>query len=112
MVLGIQIAGSLFGLFMIYYSFLHYKRKEFTAKEFIFWVFLWVSFTIIALFPFLLDPIYKKIGFLRVLDLLTIVGFMFLITAIFYTYTLTRKNQKKLETIVREMAMKKNKPKR
>lgn len=109
MVLGIQIAGSLFGIFMVYYSFLNYKRKEFTLKEFGFWVFLWTLFVIAALFPFLLDPIVKKIGFLRALDLLTISGFLFLTAAVFYTYTLTRKNQKKLEAIVREMAMKKGK---
>lgn len=111
MVLGIQIAGTLFGLFMIYYSFLNYKKQEFTLKEFSFWAFLWILFIIVALFPFLLDPIVKKIGFLRALDLLTISGFIFLTTAIFYTYTLARKNQKKLEAIVREMAMKKHKDK-
>ncbi len=109
MVLGIQIAGSLFGIFMAYYSFLNYKRKEFTVKEFSFWAFLWTLFTIIALFPFLLEPIVKRIGFLRALDLLTISGFLFLTTAVFYNYTLTRKNQRKLETIVREIAMEKDK---
>ena len=111
MLLEIQIAGSLFGMFMIYYSFLNYKRKEFTVKEFSFWAFLWIMFIIVALFPFLLDPLVKKIGFLRALDLLTIIGFIFLTTAVFYTYTLARKNQKKMETIVREMAMKRNKGK-
>ncbi len=111
MVLGIQIAGFLFGLFMIYYSFLNYKRREFTVKEFIFWLILWVVFIVIALFPFVLDPIVKTFGFFRTLDLLIISGFLFLITAIFYTYTITRKNQKKLETIVRAIAIKKNKGK-
>lgn len=109
MVLGIQIAGFLFGLFMIYYSFLNYKRKEFTTKEFSFWAFLWAVFIAIALFPFLLDPIVKALGFLRALDLLVISGFLFLIVAIFYTYTLTRKIQRKQEIIVREIAMKRNK---
>lgn len=111
MVLGIQIAGFLFGLFMIYYSFLHYKRKEFTVKEFSFWLFVWIVFSIIALFPFVLDPIVKTFGFFRILDVLIITGFIFLITTIFYTYTLTRKNQKNIETIVRLIAMKKNKGK-
>ena len=110
-ILGIQIAGFLFGMFMMYYSFLNYKRKEFTAKEFIFWACLWVLFDITALFPFLLDPLIKSIGFLRVLDSLTIAGFVFLIGAVFYTYTITRKNQRQLEEIVREMAMKKNRGK-
>ena len=109
MVLGIQIAGVLFGLFMIYYSFLNYKRKEFTAKEIFFWCGIWVLFVIIALFPGILDPIVKIGGFLRVLDLLIISGFLFLIAAIFYTYTVTRKVQKKLETVVRDIAMRKYK---
>jgi|SRR3989338_559045 len=109
MALGVQIAGSLFGLFMIYYSYLTYKRKEFTLKEFSFWLVLWAMFTLVALFPFLLDPLVKRIGFLRPLDLLTIVGFLFSVAAIFYTYTITRKNQKQLEAIVRELAMKKGK---
>jgi len=109
MVLGIQIAGFLFGLFMIYYSFLNYKRREFTAKEFSFWLLLWTIFIAVALFPFLLDPIVKKIGFLRALDLLTIGGFLFMIAAIFYTYTIARKNQKQLEAIVRAIAMKNRK---
>lgn len=111
MVLGIQIAGFLFGLFMIYYSFLNYKRRQFTAKEFGFWLIVWLVFIGISLFPQILDPIVKSIGFLRALDLLTIAGFLFLIAAIFYTYALTRKNQKQLEAIVREMAIRKNKGK-
>ena len=111
MVLGIQIVGFLFGLFMMYYSFLNYKRKEFTTREFSFWILLWAVFIITALFPFLLDPIVKKIGFLRALDLLTIGGFLFMITAIFYTYTIARKNQKQLETLVRAIATKKNRGK-
>lgn len=111
MVLGIQIAGFLFGLFMIYYSFLNYKRREFTAKEFGFWVFLWAAFIIIALFPQVLDPLVKALGFFRALDLLIISGFLFLILAIFYTYTVTRKNQRKIEAIARAMAMKRGKVK-
>ena len=108
-ILGIQIAGSLFGLFMVYYSFLNYKRKQFTTKEFGFWLLLWTLFIAVALFPFMLDPIVKSVGFLRALDLLTITGFIFLIGSLFYTYTLTRKNQRQLEEVVRIVAMKKEK---
>ena len=107
MALGIQITGILFGLFMIYYSFLSYKRKEFTTREISFWSAVWVVFILISMFPNILSPIVKIGGFLRVLDLLIISGFIFLITAIFYTYTIVRKNQVKLEKLVREMAMKK-----
>src|SRR3989344_6497403 len=107
MVLGIQIGGFLFGLFMIYYSFLNYKRKEFTVKEVSFWILLWAIFILIALFPFLLDPIIKPLGFFRAFDFLIMAGFLFIIAAIFYTYTVTRKNQKQVESVVREMAIRK-----
>jgi len=33
MLLGIQLVGVLFGLFMLYITFLHGKRKEFSSKE-------------------------------------------------------------------------------
>ena len=79
MVLGIQVAGFLFGLFMIYYSFINYKRKEFTVKEFGFWLFVWILFIIVALFPYILDPIVKFGGFFRALDVLIVSGFIFLI---------------------------------
>lgn len=111
MVLGIQIAGFLFGLFMIYYSFLKYKRAEFTIREIIFWTVIWAGFIIIALVPYILDPIAKSLNFARTFDLLVITGFLFLIIAIFYTYAVARKTQKHVENIVREMAMKKGKPK-
>ena len=109
MALGIQVVGTLFGLFMIYYSFLNYKRKEFTAKEIFFWSIVWIVFIIISLFPNILNHIVRIGGFLRVLDLLIISGFIFLVTSVFYTYTVVRKSQNKLEKIVREIAMKRKK---
>lgn len=109
MVIGIQIAGFLFGLFFLYYTFINYKRKEFTGKEFAFWVITWIAVIIIAFFPSLLDPIVRYGGFFRALDVLVVSGFLFLIAAIFYTYTIARKNQKQMETIVRAMAVKEKK---
>ena len=105
--LGIQIIGILFGFFMMYYTFLHYKRKEFSIREYSFWFILWAVFIVVTLFPAILDPILKTLSIARALDFFIIIGFLFLIGAIFYTYTIVRKNQKKLEEIVRNMAIKK-----
>ena len=111
MVLGIQIVGFLFGLFIMYLTFLNYKRKEFTTKEFIFWIILWVIFVALTLFPFLLDHIVKSFGFFRALDVLIVSGFLFLITAVFYTYTVVRRTQRQIEKVVREIAINKSKKK-
>jgi len=105
-ILGIQILGILFGFFMIYYTFLQYKRKEFTIKEYSFWFVFWGAFVIVTLFPQLLDPVLVTLNIARALDFFIIAGFLFMIFIVFYTYTIVRKNQRKLEEVVRNIALK------
>ena len=107
MVLGIQVAGFLFGIFMLYYSYLQYKRKEFTINEFGFWTFVWVLFFIVALFPKILTPLVEFIDIARVFDFLVISGFILILGMMFYIYTLTKKNKRQIEVLVREIALKK-----
>ena len=108
MILGIQILGVLFGLFMLYLTFLHGKRKEFTSKEGFFWMFLWAIFIFVTLSPSSLDFLVKGVFNLkRPLDFFIITGFLFLIGAVFYTYGVVRKNQMKIEEIVRKIALEK-----
>jgi len=104
MVLGIQIVGVFFGLFMIYYTFLQLKRSEFTMREFSFWGMFWVILMYVALFPDSLDFIVKQLNLTRALDLFIIAGFLILIAMFFYTYTLVRINQRKIEKVVRTIA--------
>ena len=105
-ILGIQILGFLFGFFMMYYTFLQYKRREFTIKEYSFWFAFWAAFVVVTLFPQILDPLLKTFSIARTLDFFIITGFLFLTFVIFYTYTLMRKNQRKLEEVVRNIALK------
>ena len=110
MVVGSQIIGVLFGTFMIYLTFIRYKRNEFTTKETVFWIFIWAGIISIAFFPKTLDVLsIQVLQFARTFDLLIMLAFMFLIAAIFYTYGLVRKNQKKLEEMVRKIAIEKEK---
>jgi len=104
--IGIQIIGLLFGLFMIYYTFLSLKRKEFRKGEFAVWAIMWALFLIVTLFPEVLNPIIKTLSVSRRLDFLIIIGFLFLIGLGFSTYVIARKNRKKIEDIVRNVALK------
>ncbi|MBS3107237.1 DUF2304 domain-containing protein [Candidatus Woesearchaeota archaeon] len=106
MVLGIQVVGLFFAGFMTYFSFLHFKRKEFTPKEFTFWLVLWIVFAGVAIFPGSLDFLVEKFNLTRTMDLLIISGFMVLLALFFYVYTLLRRLQAKMEKIVREFAKK------
>ncbi|MBS3119283.1 DUF2304 domain-containing protein [Candidatus Woesearchaeota archaeon] len=111
MVLGAQLIGIIFGLGVLYLTFLYFKRSEFTRNEWGLWTLLGTLFILLSIFPEFLDPIIVKFQFARTLDFLIILGFMFLIAATFYTYVVTRQTQRKLESLVRRLAIEKAKKK-
>ena len=107
--LGIQVVGIIFGLFMLYLTFLHLKRKEFTIVEAVGWFVLWISIAFMTLFPNSLDFLVKGVlNLQRPLDFFIICGFLFLIFATFFNYSQNRKNDKKIEKIVSRIAIHNN----
>jgi len=107
MVLGVQIIGIFFGLAMVYLTFLHRKRNEFSLKEFIAWGAAWIVFLFLTLFPKSIDLIVVKVGFARTLDAYIVMGFIFLIGMMFYIYSIVRINQNRIEEVVRKIALEK-----
>ncbi len=107
MVLGIQVFGTVFGAFMLYMSFLQWKKKAFTLNEWAFWSLFALAFSGISLFPNIINPITAALKLERKLDLFIILGFMFLIAATFYSYRVVRATQKELEALVRQLALEK-----
>ena len=105
MVLGIQVFGIVFGIFILYMSFLQWKKREFTLNEWLFWSVFALAFSGISLFPEAINPITAALKLERKLDLFIILGFMFLIAATFYSYRIVRKTQKGLEELVRQLAL-------
>lgn len=113
MIIGIQILGILFALFMFYITFLHQRRNEFTTKESIFWFGAWTIFLLLVIFPTSLDFFIKNIlNFNRRLDFFIVIGFMFLMGIMFHIYTIVRKNQNRVDKIVRKIAIDKEVKKR
>ena len=105
MVLGIQVFGIVFGGFILYMSFLQWKKREFTINEWAFWSFFALLFGVISAFPDAINPLLPHLKLQRKLDLFIILGFMFLIFATFYSYRVVRKTQKGLEELVRQLAL-------
>jgi hypothetical protein len=105
-IMGIQIVGLLFGIFMIYITFVNRKRKDFTLKEGLAWIVMWLGIMFVALFPNALDFLVKRtLKLQRPLDFFIIMGFIFMLFISFYTYSLIRKIQRKQEEIVRKIAI-------
>lgn len=105
MVSGIQILGILFGMSMLYLSFLHFKRKEFNAYQFFIWGVLWIGFIVVVLFPKSLNVFVQRLGVIRAFDLFSVVAFIVVFSLAFHNYVLIARLEKKLERRVREKAL-------
>lgn len=111
MLLGIQIVGGLFALFMLYLTFLHRKKNDFSSKEYILWVILWLVAIGVTIFPNVLHPFTNVLRLQRNMDLIIIAGFIFLIGLTFNNYILLTKTENKVEKLVRRVALEQEKQK-
>lgn len=107
MIIGLQIIAILFAFSMIYFAVLNYKRGELNGVEIIGWLVIWVGTIIIVIFPELLQSFAKTFLVARVFDLMVIGGFIFVISLVGSSYVRTKRNEKKLEELVRKLSLKK-----
>ncbi|MBT6774360.1 DUF2304 domain-containing protein [Candidatus Woesearchaeota archaeon] len=110
--LWIQLLGIIFGLGMIYFTFVKYKRKELRKQEFLMWQLCWSVLILVAIIPSILDPIIAPLNFYRRLDFFVVFGFFALLALGFYNYGITKNLQRKLEKFVRKDAIRKEEEKK
>ncbi len=60
-----------------------------------------------SIFPNWLNPITAALKLTRTLDLFIILGFMFVIGVVVYVYDVSRRTQRKVDDIVRKIAIEK-----
>ena len=105
MIAGIQILGILFGIFMIYLSFLYFRRKEFQTGDFVMWLFIWLGFLFAIIFSDTLKFLLKPLAIYRVMDLLIISSLVVMFGLMFIIYKTTRRNENNIKEIVRKLAL-------
>ena len=110
--IGIQIISIFFAFFMIYVTFLAWKKRDITGVNLIIWLIMWISFIIFAAFPHVLNFVIETVKIVRVMDLLMIVAFMILTFLGFQNYISNRKMEKQIEILVRKIAIKNVKEKK
>jgi hypothetical protein len=101
----IQAAAVLFALAMMYTTFLHYKRKDFSTGAFLFWMALWVGFALIVAFAGEAEEIVKMLAFARLMDLVMVAGLAILTIVAFWNFAAVSRLERKLEKSVREKAL-------
>lgn len=113
MLFGVQILGLLFGLIMMYLTFLYYKRANYDKTGLIFWFMVWIGFIVLAIFPKTVYGVMEILEIKRTADFFYVAGFLVFSVLLFYSYNLTKKCQKQTELLVRQIALRsvsENKP--
>lgn len=111
-IIGIQILALLFAFFMLYLTFLHYKRDEISSGIFFLWIFLWLAFILLTLLPQILRPLIGPLRIFRVLDLLMLGAFVILTIVSFENHIKNRNLEKKIEKLARKEVLDKIKKKK
>lgn len=103
--IGIQIIALLFAGWMMYFTYLHYRRKEFALAEAILWFSLWVGLVVVVLFPKSVQFILNTFSIVRTFDLVVIVAIIVLFGVTFRNYVLLKRCKGKLEDFTRKGAI-------
>ncbi|MGV8169072.1 MAG: DUF2304 domain-containing protein [Candidatus Nanoarchaeia archaeon] len=106
MIAGVQILGIIFCIIMVYFSYVYYKRKNYGLRSLILWMAVWLGALFVVSFPKTLYGIMEALKIQRTADFLTLLGFAFFAVITFYLYIIVKKNNRKMELLVRELAMK------
>jgi hypothetical protein len=102
----IQVIGMLFGLFLVYESWLYHVKKQIEKYDFLFWALVGSAVIVMNLFPDSLNYAIQSIGFLRALDFFTIIGFFVVTYVLLYLTVRVRGYEKKMNKLVEELALK------
>ena len=103
--IGLQLIGIIFGIFLAYQSFLFYKKKEIDKRSLFFWSLVSLAILVVNIFPSSLDKILESLGFIRALDFFTIMGFLVVLTLLLYFNRIIQKYQKKIDKLVEKIAL-------
>lgn len=102
--IGVQILALLFVIWMTYFSYLHYRRREFSLYEFLFWQIMWVGLTVIVLLPKSVNFVLKTFSISRTFDFVVIAGIVLLFGITFRNYVILKRTERKIEDLTRRMA--------
>ena len=103
--IGAQLLALLFVLWMVYFSYLHFRRREFTLVEFIFWMLIWGGLAFIAVFPHRITFLLKTFSISRTFDFVVVVGISVLFGLTFRNYVLLRRTERRIEDLVRRQSL-------
>lgn len=101
-----QLGSAVFALCMLYVVQIHRRKLSLSMIEMLAWRSMWIIFIFLSLFPQSLTGVVDALHFARVFDLLLVMALMVLTILVVTSYFRQRENGKKLEDLVRSIAVK------
>jgi len=105
MTLILQITGVVFAFAMIYFTYIHFKRKEFFFRDMLIWTIAWIGFIIVLIVPQSLNFLFESFSIQGALWFITIFAIIFLTGLVFYLHYTVRKCERKVELVVKKVAL-------
>lgn len=105
MLAGIQLIGIVFSLFMIYLTFLYFKRDDYGKLGFFFWMMVWLGFLLLVTFPKSVYNIMELLSIERTADFVVSGALLLYSVVIFKLYVSNKKLQRKIDSVVRKVAL-------
>jgi hypothetical protein len=105
----LQVVGIIYILLMLYLTFLFYKRNNYNFQSFLFWIVIWVFGALLLAFPESTSLLTQTLQVARTIDFYLIVGLMFFSVICFLNYATVKRNEQRMEELVRQVALKRRK---
>lgn len=102
----IQLLGIVFAIAMMYMTYFYYRRKIFVYYDVLIWVYIWIILLFAVAFPYRLDVLIQPLKVVRLMDLFTISAVFLLFAIAFVVFARSRSNERRIESIVKELALK------
>ena len=101
----LQALGTAYLALMLYLTFLYYKRNNYSARSFAFWIVVWSVGILMLIVPQTTSLITQKLQVTRVIDFYLIVGLMFFSIICFWSFVKAKKTEARVEELVRQIAL-------
>lgn len=102
----IQLIAITFSLIALFFTYIHYRKKDFEKKEMIAWAVIWIAFMGVAIFPQAVSPYVQELGFSRLMDFIVMIAFVVSFIVLLHNYIVVHCLERRIEDLVRQLALK------
>ncbi|MEK7072964.1 MAG: DUF2304 domain-containing protein [Patescibacteria group bacterium] len=108
----VKISVPIIGLLAVAGAFLRWRRRELPTGLFAGWTLLWLAIAVVVQLPQQTDVFARFLGIGRGVDALLFLAVLALVILVFRVYLRMERQEREITTLVREIALLKDAPRR